>query len=93
MAPGAEVASGIGRDLFDLKLHTAHMIRENADELLRFGERLRREAVAELERLAPELRANTPWRDVVRMLREPRGYPGANCNLVLPATHPEADAG
>lgn len=27
------------------------------------------------------------------MLREPRGYPGANCNLVLPATHPEADAG
>ena len=70
MAPNAEVASGIGRDLFDLKLHTAHMIRENADELLRFGERLRREAVAELERLAPELRANTPWRDVVRMLRE-----------------------
>src|SRR6266545_8036623 len=28
-----------------------------------------------------------------RMLREPRGYPAANCNLVLPATHPGADAG
>jgi proline racemase len=28
-----------------------------------------------------------------RMLREPRGYPAANCNVVLPATHPEADAG
>jgi proline racemase len=28
-----------------------------------------------------------------RMLREPRGYPAANCNLILPATHPEADAG
>ena len=28
-----------------------------------------------------------------RMLREPRGYPAANCNLVLPATHPEAQAG
>jgi proline racemase len=27
------------------------------------------------------------------MLREPRGYPAANCNLVLPATHPEAAAG
>jgi len=27
------------------------------------------------------------------MLREPRGYPAANCNLVLPPTHPEADAG
>jgi proline racemase len=28
-----------------------------------------------------------------RMLREPRGYPAANCNLVLPPTHPGADAG
>ena len=28
-----------------------------------------------------------------RMLREPRGYPAANCNLILPPTHPCADAG
>src|SRR5829696_9706348 len=28
-----------------------------------------------------------------RMLREPRGYPAANCNLLLPPTAPEADAG
>src|SRR5262249_31763869 len=28
-----------------------------------------------------------------RMLREPRGYPAANCNLVLPPAHPDADAG
>jgi proline racemase len=27
------------------------------------------------------------------MLREPRGYPAANCNLILPSTHPDADAG
>jgi proline racemase len=27
------------------------------------------------------------------MLREPRGYPAANCNLILPPAHPEADAG
>ncbi|MHB8095810.1 MAG: proline racemase family protein [Candidatus Aminicenantales bacterium] len=27
------------------------------------------------------------------MLREPRGYPAANCNLILPPTRPEADAG
>ncbi len=27
------------------------------------------------------------------MLREPRGYPAANCNLILPATNPDADAG
>ncbi len=28
-----------------------------------------------------------------RMLREPRGYPAANCNLILPPTQPGADAG
>ena len=28
-----------------------------------------------------------------RMLREPRGYPAANCNLLLPPTRPDADAG
>jgi proline racemase len=28
-----------------------------------------------------------------RMLREPRGYPAANCNVVLPATDPRAVAG
>jgi proline racemase len=27
------------------------------------------------------------------MLREPRGYPAANCNLILPPANPEADAG
>ena len=27
------------------------------------------------------------------MLREPRGYPAANCNIILPSSHPEADAG
>jgi proline racemase len=29
----------------------------------------------------------------LRMLREPRGYPAANCNLILPPTIPGADAG
>ena len=29
----------------------------------------------------------------LRMLREPRGYPAANCNLILPPTDPAADAG
>jgi len=28
-----------------------------------------------------------------RMLREPRGYPASNCNLLLPPTDPRADAG
>src|SRR5215831_16902931 len=27
------------------------------------------------------------------MLREPRGYPAANCNVLLPPTHPDAQAG
>lgn len=28
-----------------------------------------------------------------RMLQEPRGNPAANCNLILPSSHPDADAG
>ena len=28
-----------------------------------------------------------------RMLREPRGYPALCCNILLPPTHPDADAG
>ena len=28
-----------------------------------------------------------------RMLREPRGYPALCCNVILPPTHPDADAG
>jgi proline racemase len=29
----------------------------------------------------------------LRMVREPRGYPAANCNLILQSAHPEAAAG
>ena len=38
-----------------------------------------------LERHADDLRT--------RMLREPRGYPAMNCNVILPPTDPRADAG
>src|SRR5690606_31070533 len=60
----------IGRELFDRKLHTAHMIRDGADELLRYGEQLRAEATAELERLAAEIEPGRHWRDVLARLRE-----------------------
>lgn len=43
------------------------------------------EKMRHLKRKADDLRK--------RMLREPRGYPAANCNLVLPPTRPEAAAG
>lgn len=43
------------------------------------------EKKAYLEQHADDLRR--------RMLREPRGYPALCCNLVLPPTRPEADAG
>jgi proline racemase len=43
------------------------------------------EKMKHLERHADGLRK--------RMLREPRGYPAANCNLILPPTRPEAHAG
>jgi uncharacterized protein (DUF885 family) len=59
----------IGRELFDRKLHTAHMIAENADELLRFGERLRATAISELEQIAKEIEPGTPWQEIAAQLR------------------------
>jgi uncharacterized protein (DUF885 family) len=59
----------IGRELFDRKLHTAHMIAENADELLRFGERLRATATAELEKIAKEIEPGVPWQEIAAQLR------------------------
>jgi proline racemase len=38
------------------------------------------------------LHANADWIRLV-MLREPRGYPALCCNVILPPTHPDADAG
>ena len=63
-------AFAIGRDLFDRKLHTAHMIRDNADELLRYGEQLRSEAQAELERISADIEPGANWRDVIARLRK-----------------------
>ena len=59
----------IGRELFDRKLHTAHMIRDNADEILRYGEQLRAEVHAELERIASEIEPGAEWRDVLARLK------------------------
>ena len=69
MEASARENFAIGRELFDLKLHTAHMIAENADELLRFGERLRASATAELEQIAMEIDPRVPWRELVPRLR------------------------
>jgi uncharacterized protein (DUF885 family) len=60
----------IGRELFDRKLHTAHMIRDNADQLLRYGEQLRAESTAQLERIASEIDPGAGWRDVLARLRK-----------------------
>ena len=38
------------------------------------------------------LHGNYDWLRLL-MLREPRGYPALCCNVILPPTHPEADAG
>ncbi|MBA2683446.1 MAG: DUF885 domain-containing protein [Gemmatimonadaceae bacterium] len=59
----------IGRELFDRKLHTAHMIAENADELLRFGEDLRASAIAELEEIAAEIDPGASWQEIAERLR------------------------
>ena len=72
MAADAGSTFAIGRELFDKKLHTWHLLNENADELYRYGERLRAEAIAALERAANDIRPGANWRDVVAELRKDR---------------------
>lgn len=69
MKPTAGNHFAIGRELFDRKLHTAHMIAENADELMRFGERLRASAIAELEQIAAEIDPGAHWKEIAARLR------------------------
>jgi uncharacterized protein (DUF885 family) len=81
----------IGRDLFDRKLHTAHMIRENADELLRYGEHLRADATAAVERIAHDIRPGADWRELAAELGDammvegtlPEDVPGPEPLVVL----------
>jgi hypothetical protein len=69
MRERARATYAAGRELFDRMLHTAHMIRENADELLRFGERLRGEALAMLQRASAEIAPGRDWHQVLATLR------------------------
>ncbi len=69
MEEGASDRHGIGRELFDAKLRTAHMIRAGADELVRYAERLRDEVRARMAGIADELRPGTDPRELIALLR------------------------
>ena len=70
MADRADAPFAIGRDLFDRKLHTAHLIRDGADELLRYGSRLGEEALERLREASAAVAPGADWRDVATRLRE-----------------------
>lgn len=73
MEERADDRFAIGRELFDRTLATAHLLPGTADEMARFGERLRGEATATLTRLAAELAPGVEWRFLVERLREEGG--------------------
>ena len=56
---------GIGRDSFERRLHTAHMIQDGADQLLRWAERAYEDARRGVEAAAAVIAPDTPWREVV----------------------------
>ena len=59
----------VGRDAFDFRLHYEHALRENAPQLLRYGEQLVEEVEADLARRAETLAPGTPWRALAERLR------------------------
>lgn len=56
---------GIGRDLFERRLHTAHMIQDGADQLLRWAEHAYEEARRRVDAAAAAISPGAPWREVV----------------------------
>jgi hypothetical protein len=59
----------IGRDNFDFRLNFEHALRENAGELLRYGEALVLDVEADLVRRAEAIAPGTPWRALAERLR------------------------
>jgi uncharacterized protein (DUF885 family) len=58
----------VGRRLYDRMLHTAHMLQDGADELARYGDRLRLEAERELETVAERVAPGVSWRELAARL-------------------------
>lgn len=77
MAESANDDVALGRELFDRKVSTAHMIGQNADELLRYGKQLRGEAVAQIERIGHEIDRAASWRDVSARVRADQPSPSS----------------
>jgi uncharacterized protein (DUF885 family) len=63
----------IGRTLYDRMLHTVHMIQEGADELARYGARLREEAEQGLAQVARAIDPTSDWRDLAARLDQEGG--------------------
>lgn len=59
----------IGRDLFDFKLRSEHLLPFDTEALLTFGERAVRDTIAALERTAREIDPVTSWVDLLESLR------------------------
>ncbi|HKV52918.1 MAG TPA: DUF885 family protein [Gemmatimonadaceae bacterium] len=55
----------IGREAFERRLHTAHMIPDGADQLLRWAERAYDDARTAVEATAATIASGVPWREVV----------------------------
>ncbi|HUF30078.1 MAG TPA: DUF885 family protein, partial [Gemmatimonadaceae bacterium] len=58
----------LGLALYDNMLHTAHMLRDGADALARYGGQLRRDSEEELSALAGEIEPGTSWRELADRL-------------------------
>jgi uncharacterized protein (DUF885 family) len=59
----------IGRELFDFKLKTEHLLSYDTESLLAFGEGAVRETIAALERTAREIDPSESWVSLVEALR------------------------
>jgi len=59
----------LGREMFDFKLKTEHLLPYDSETLLAFGEEAMRDTLAALERTAASIDPQRPWTDLVESLR------------------------
>ncbi|HEX5179010.1 MAG TPA: DUF885 domain-containing protein [Gemmatimonadaceae bacterium] len=69
----ARDTAGVGREAFERRLHTAHMIQDGADQLLRWAEHAYEESQRGVEAAAAAIAPGTPWREVVERVSEDSG--------------------
>lgn len=70
IVPRAQGDFAIGREVFEARLRDIHGLTDTADELLRYGERLKAETERSLVEVAKRIDGERSWREIAESLKD-----------------------